>query len=87
MSVTPSLTGKSTSFITFAAVDRNMLWFTDQNSQDGIYTITITGSINITSTPWTRSISFVLTVSGTCDYSTGYLIFAPINSTNCTNST
>jgi hypothetical protein len=46
MTVTPSLAGQATSFITFAATARKLSWYTNKNAQDGIYTINIIGKID-----------------------------------------
>jgi hypothetical protein len=68
MTVTPETSGVSTSFIKFNETNKELTWWTNSNSQVGGYTIVITGTI-IAKKIWTSSISFNLTVLGSCAYS------------------
>jgi hypothetical protein len=70
MTVTPPSSGIQTSFITFtSAASMTIGWQTTDNSQAGIYTVQITGTITAASI-WTKSTTFTLTVVASCLYST-----------------
>jgi hypothetical protein len=69
MNVTPNPTNLVTSFITFNTATRVVAWYTNLNSRAGEYTIRVTGRIQ-TTTVWTKSIEFKLTVTGICYAST-----------------
>ncbi len=68
MNVTPNPTNLVTSFITFNTASRVMTWYTNLNSHGGEYAIRITGTIQTTTT-WTKSIQFKLTVTALCSAS------------------
>ena len=67
MSVTTSPSGLDTSWISFNSASREVSWTQQTNSAFiGVYTITITGSILITSTVYSGYVEFPLTVVPTC---------------------
>ena len=48
MTVATSTTGQATAFITFDATNRIVSWSTNDTTQVGLYTLTITGTITTT---------------------------------------
>jgi hypothetical protein len=61
MTVAPLKTGQATAFITFGTTNRIVAWSTNDATQVGLYTLTITGTITTTST-WSKITSFTLLV-------------------------
>lgn len=67
MSITTSPSSLDTSWITFDSTSRTIIWTTQSSAAYiGVYTITITGSITVTTPVYSDTVSFTLTVTPTC---------------------
>ncbi len=84
MSVTPQTTGQDTSFITLNSSTITSSWQTSSPSDVGSFQITITGTITTyTPSDHTASVTYFLTVTLHCDYSTeGNLIVVSASPTD-----
>jgi hypothetical protein len=76
MIVTSSTVGTDTTFISFGASSGNagtVSIYTTSNTKVGTYTITITGKL-YAQTTWSKSTSFLLTVIGSCAFTTEAIV-------------
>jgi hypothetical protein len=82
MVVTPTTIGAATTFITFTQSPSHLVaWETTNNTQAGTYNITINGQVPMQfTTYWYQHMSFLLTVTPTCSFSTE-TISITVNST------